>query len=407
MPTPVRTNRSTQHWTMQMTQLGADGKRHVTTTGTVVSALRSQTWGANDTPMPEVPPPAAVERLSIGPARAQWVHEYEMRPIIGSLPSQWDGSGEASETRMWVRDARERKLDFAALAALSDSFYPRVWLRRAKPVPIGTVSITTYFHAEGALLAEVGHGYLLGRAVGQQFHNGYFDQAVQLWSEAGALLATSNQIVYFNEPGRVGPQETRIIMNKSVDFYFDFGSPAAYLAYTQLPHICADTGAALVWKPILLGGVFQATGNRSPAEVAAKGRYMNEDLKRFARRYQVQFKYNPHFPINTLLLMRGATGLQMREPERLGAYVDAVFHAMWVEPRDLNDPATVGAVLQAAGFEPAALLALANAQETKDRLKSDTQEAVARGLFGAPTMFVGEQMFWGQDRLDFVREALS
>ena len=199
LATPVRTNRSTQHWTMQMTQLGADGKRHVTTTGTVVSALRRQTWGANDTPMPEVPPPAAVERLSIGPARAQWVHEYEMRPIIGSLPSQWDGSGDASETRMWVRDARERTLDFAALAALSDSFYPRVWLRRAKPVPIGTVSITTYFHAEGALLAEVGHGYLLGRAVGQQFHNGYFDQAAQLWSEAGALLATSNQIVYFKE----------------------------------------------------------------------------------------------------------------------------------------------------------------------------------------------------------------
>ena len=88
-------------------------------------------------------------------------------------------------------------------------------------------------------------------------------------------------------------------MNKSVDFYFDFGSPAAYLAYTQLPHICADTGAALVWKPILLGGVFQATGNRSPAEVPAKGRYMNEDLKRFARRYQVPFGHNPHFPINT------------------------------------------------------------------------------------------------------------
>jgi len=195
--------------------------------------------------------------------------------------------------------------------------------------------------------------------------------------------------------------------SKTVDFYFDFGSPAAYLAYTQLPHICADTGATLAWKPILLGGVFQATGNRSPAEVASKGSYMNEDLKRFSRRYQVPFVHNPHFPINTLLLMRGATGMQMREPQRFGAYVDAVFHAMWVEPRNLNDPATVGAVLRDAGFDPAALLALAGDQEVKDRLKANTQDAVARGLFGAPTMFVGEQMFWGQDRLDFVREALA
>ncbi len=194
---------------------------------------------------------------------------------------------------------------------------------------------------------------------------------------------------------------------KSVDFYFDFGSPTAYLAATQLPHICADTGAALVWKPILLGGVFQATGNRSPAEVPAKGSYMDEDLKRFARRYQVPYRHNPHFPINTLLLMRGATGLQLREPARFGAYVDAVFHAIWVEPRNLNDPAVVGAVLQGAGFDPAALLALANAQETKDLLKSNTQAAIERGLFGAPTMFVGDEMFWGQDRLDFVREALE
>jgi 2-hydroxychromene-2-carboxylate isomerase len=194
---------------------------------------------------------------------------------------------------------------------------------------------------------------------------------------------------------------------KSVDFYFDFGSPAAYLAYTQLPHICADAGAALVWKPMLLGGVFQATGNRSPAEVPAKAPYMNVDLQRFARRYQVPFVHNPHFPINTLLLMRGATGMQMHQPGRFDAYVDAVFHAMWVEPRNLNDPGAVGAVLQGAGFDPAALLALANSPEVKDRLKANTQAAVARGVFGAPTMFVGDQMFWGQDRLDFVREAMT
>ncbi|RZL86454.1 MAG: 2-hydroxychromene-2-carboxylate isomerase [Variovorax sp.] len=195
-------------------------------------------------------------------------------------------------------------------------------------------------------------------------------------------------------------------MTKTVEFYFDFGSPAAYLAATQLPHLCADTGAELVWKPMLLGGVFQATGNHSPAEIKPKGPYMNRDLKRFAKRYGVPFEHNPHFPINTLLLMRGATGLQMQQPERFADYVKAMYDAVWVDGRNMNDPATVGSVLQTAGFDPAAVLALANAQDTKDRLKAITTEAVERGVFGAPTMFVGGEMFWGQDRLDFVREQL-
>ncbi|HSV57916.1 MAG TPA: 2-hydroxychromene-2-carboxylate isomerase [Variovorax sp.] len=194
---------------------------------------------------------------------------------------------------------------------------------------------------------------------------------------------------------------------RSVEFYFDVGSPAAYLAFTQLPHLCADTGAALVWKPMLLGGVFQSTGNRSPVEVAPKGAYITDDLKRYARRYGVAYVHNPYFPINTLLLMRGATALQMYEPERLRAYLDAVYPAIWVEGRNMNDPATVGAVLQGGGFDAAAILAQTAQQEVKDRLKAVTQEAVARGVFGAPTMFVGDQMFWGQDRLDFVREALG
>ncbi|SCK38148.1 2-hydroxychromene-2-carboxylate isomerase [Variovorax sp. HW608] len=196
-------------------------------------------------------------------------------------------------------------------------------------------------------------------------------------------------------------------MTKSVEFYFDLGSPASYLAATQLPGLCAEANAELVWKPMLLGGVFQATGNHSPATIPAKAPYMVADLARFARRYGVPFSFNPHFPVNTLLLMRGATGLQMREPERFAAYVDAMYRAMWAVPRNLNDPATVGAVLQEAGFDAAKILALANAQDVKDRLKAVTQEAVERGVFGAPTMFVGRQMFWGQDRLDFVREALD
>jgi 2-hydroxychromene-2-carboxylate isomerase len=195
--------------------------------------------------------------------------------------------------------------------------------------------------------------------------------------------------------------------DKTIEFYFDFGSPAAYLAATQLPHIAADTGATLVWKPMLLGGVFQATGNHSPADIKPKGPYMNADLKRFAKRYGVPFAHNPHFPINTLLLMRGATGVQTQHPERFASYADAVFQAIWVDGLNMNDPATVGGVLQAAGFDAAELVALANAQATKDQLKATTQEAVTRGVFGAPTMFVGDDMFWGQDRLDFVREALA
>jgi 2-hydroxychromene-2-carboxylate isomerase len=194
---------------------------------------------------------------------------------------------------------------------------------------------------------------------------------------------------------------------RTVDFYFDFGSPAAYLAWTQMPQLAAETGAEVVYRPFLLGGVFQATANKSPMEVPAKGRYMVGDLERFARRYGVPFQHNPHFPINTLALMRGALGLQMRDPARLQAYGDAVYRAIWVEQKNMSDPATVGAVLQDAGFEPQQFLALTADPEVKERLKTVTQEAVARGAFGAPTFFVGDTMFWGQDRLDFVKQALE
>ena len=193
---------------------------------------------------------------------------------------------------------------------------------------------------------------------------------------------------------------------KTVDFYFDFGSPAAYLAYTQLPALCVETGASVVWKPMLLGGVFQATGNHSPVTIPAKGKYMFKDFARFARRYGVVLNTNPFFPINTLTLMRAAVGLQMRGDSRFGDYVAAMFQAISVDSQNMNDPATVGTVLQAAGFDAAAMLALASEQAVKDHLKAATQEAVERGIFGAPTFFVGDSMFWGQDRLDFVREAL-
>jgi len=195
-------------------------------------------------------------------------------------------------------------------------------------------------------------------------------------------------------------------MASSVEFFFDVGSPTAYLAWTQLPALCRAESATLVLRPMLLGGVFQATGNSSPVTVPAKGRYMNVDIARHARRYGVPLTINPHFPINTLMLMRAAAGIQLRDPERFDAYLQAVFDAMWVHPLDLNQPAEVAKAWQAGGFDPAVTLALAGEADVKGALRATTEEAVARGVFGAPTMFVGDQMFFGQDRLDFVREAL-
>jgi len=196
-------------------------------------------------------------------------------------------------------------------------------------------------------------------------------------------------------------------MSKQVEFFFDFGSPTAYLAYTQLPRIARECGADIAWLPMLLGGVFKATGNQSPVMIKAKGAWMFVDLARWARRYGVPLALNPHFPINTLTLMRGAVGMQMREPDRFLGYVDAIYKATWQQSRNLNDPAVVAATLQEAGFDPAAMMALAGDPEVKQRLIATTDEAVQRGVFGAPTLFVGKEMFFGQDRLDFVREALK
>ena len=194
---------------------------------------------------------------------------------------------------------------------------------------------------------------------------------------------------------------------KAVEFFFDFGSPTTYLAWTQLPAICAAGGATLIYRPMLLGGVFQATGNASPVTVPAKGRYMLTDMARFARRYGVTLHFNPHFPINTLALMRGAVGLQLHMPQRFDDYVTAMFKAIWVEGRNMGDPAVVADALTQAGLDAQAVLALTADPAVKDALKGNTEEAVRRGAFGAPTMFVGDAMFFGQDRLDFVREALA
>lgn len=196
-------------------------------------------------------------------------------------------------------------------------------------------------------------------------------------------------------------------MNKTVEFFFDLGSPASYLAWTQLPGICAEHGAQLVLRPMLLGGVFQATGNSSPATIPAKGRYFFKDLHRYARRYGVPLKFNEHFPINTLGLMRAAVGMQLRQPQRFEQWLAAMYRAMWADGRNLGDPAVITQVLEEAGFESSGFESLTSDPEVKAALKAVTEEAVARGVFGAPSCFVGEELFFGQDRLEFVVEALK
>lgn len=194
---------------------------------------------------------------------------------------------------------------------------------------------------------------------------------------------------------------------KTVECFFDVASPASWLAWNRLPPIAAAAGGRIAWRPMLIGGVFKATGNAMPAAVPAKGRWLYADLAEWARRAGVPFAMNPHFPVNTLAAMRIATALLQDEPARFEPSVDAMFRAMWVEGRNIGDAAELAAVLTAAGFDADALAARAADPAVKAALAATTEEAVARGAFGAPTCFVDGRMFFGQDRLDWVGEALA
>ena len=195
-------------------------------------------------------------------------------------------------------------------------------------------------------------------------------------------------------------------MSKTVEFFFDLGSPASYLAWTQLPRLRSELGADVVLRPMLLGGVFQATGNSSPVTVPAKARYTLTDFQRYAMRYGVPLRFSEHFPINTLTLMRAAIGVQQRQPERFEAWLGAMFKALWADGRNLGDSQVVAAVLAEAGSETNGFEALVSDPEVKAALKTATEEAVSRGVFGAPTFFVDDEMFFGQDRLGFVEDKL-
>ncbi len=194
-------------------------------------------------------------------------------------------------------------------------------------------------------------------------------------------------------------------MPRRLEFFFDYVSPFSYLANSQLPGIVRRTGAELVYRPMFLGGVMQATGNQPPATLPARGKSMQHDIRRWVRRYGIEFAFNPNFPIQTLPALRAALAAQ--DAGVFPAYHEALFRAAWGQPKNLCDVAVLRDVIAKAGIDPEPLLAAAATEPLKERLKADTAEAVARGAFGAPTFFVGEEMFFGNDRLDFVEEALG
>lgn len=191
---PMRTNRSTQHWSMTMTQ-GSE----VTTTATAFFALRRETWASTETGFPQVPSADSLSRMDSS-RFAQWTTCYDMRFVKGFWP---DGSRPEQEldsvSTLWIRDDPPRPMDFVSLAAICDSFFPRVMIRRPRRVPAGTVSLTTYFHADAKHLARVGAKHVLATARASRFGLGYHDQSAEIWSEGGELLATSHQVVYFKE----------------------------------------------------------------------------------------------------------------------------------------------------------------------------------------------------------------
>jgi 2-hydroxychromene-2-carboxylate isomerase len=193
-------------------------------------------------------------------------------------------------------------------------------------------------------------------------------------------------------------------------FLFDFGSPNAYLSHKVIPAIEKRTGVTFEYVPILLGGIFKATNNKSPAETLAgvknKREFMELETQRFLKRFNVKpYAWNPNFPVNTLMLMRGAIAAQAEGV--FEKYVEAGFHHMWEEPKKMDDPDVLGKALTASGLDAAKLFARAQEPEIKNKLLENTQAAVARGAFGSPTFFVGDEMFFGKEQLREVEELMT
>jgi len=192
-----------------------------------------------------------------------------------------------------------------------------------------------------------------------------------------------------------------------VEFFYDYGSPYSYIANSQLRGLCERTGCRIEYRPMLLGGVFKATGNRSPAEepVEAKRNYLGSETRRWVAHYGLPFRGNPHFPVNTLLLMRHAQAALLRP--NFETFHAVAFSGMWEKEKNFSDPAVLAAELEAAGLDAAELAEAAADPEVKGALRQTTEEAVERGVFGAPSFFVDGELYFGNDRLDFVERALA
>jgi 2-hydroxychromene-2-carboxylate isomerase len=198
-------------------------------------------------------------------------------------------------------------------------------------------------------------------------------------------------------------------VSPKVEFHFDFGSPNAYLSHCVVPDIERRTGVKFDYVPILLGGVFKLTNNRSPAESLAgirnKPQYERLEMERFVKRHRIErFRFNPHFPVNTLALMRGA--IAARTLGVYERYIEEMFRHMWEEPKKLDDPAVLRAALEESGFDAARLFELAQDPQVKQELQAATARSVERGTFGAPTFFVDDDIYFGKDRLRDVEEAI-
>jgi 2-hydroxychromene-2-carboxylate isomerase len=193
-------------------------------------------------------------------------------------------------------------------------------------------------------------------------------------------------------------------MAKSIEFFWDPASPYTYLASTQIEAVAARAGAAVVWKPFLLGKVFEATGNRMPAACPAKGKHLFQDVQRWAQHYGVPVGFPKVFPVNSVAALRCAIAATAQGK---GAdYAKAVMKAYWGDGQDISQPEVLAAVAAGLSLDGAALLAQTQDAAVKDVLRANTEEAVKRGAFGAPTFYVGEQMFWGNDRLVLLEEFL-
>lgn len=195
------------------------------------------------------------------------------------------------------------------------------------------------------------------------------------------------------------------MQNPEIEFFWDAASPYTYLASTQIEALAQRVGAGLRWRPFLLGKVFEAAGNKMPASVPAKGQYLFKDLQLWAKYYGVPFKFPKQFPINSLLAQR--CGCAADAMGRGVEFAKAVMRAYWVDGTDISQPEVVRHVADATGLDGAALIEAAGQPPAKDALRANTEEAVRRGAFGAPTFFVGERMFWGNDRLPLMEATLA